>query len=344
MPVIIYIDMNSFFVSCHQVKNQELKDKPVVVSGDSRRAVVASASYEARKFSIRSGMPLYQAYNLCPTLVKINTDFKLYKNYSKKIFNFLAKKFSKLIEQCSIDEYCLDITDTYQSYGSTLNCAKKIQEEILKKFDLPCSIGISFNKVLAKMASKLEKPQGIAIVNHNNLKEKLYFLPIEKMNGIGPKTSIKLKTLNIYKIGDLVANTNYQALKEILGKRYLILINQAQGKTKETINLNSQKEYKSIGRDLTLEYDSNEEEILKAILKKLAHDVATNAKKRKFTGKTLVCGFKFNNKWTTKQCQLENPTNDEKTIYELSLILFDKIWKSEQLIRALRIAIKKSVN
>lgn len=337
MPVIIYIDMNSFFVSCHQIENSWMKNKPVVVSGTSRRAVVASASYEARKYNIKSAMPLYKAYELCPTLIKINTDFKLYQSYSQKLFKFLSKKYSKLIEQCSIDEFYLDITASYQKYGSALNCAQTIQQEIREKFDLPCSIGISFNKVLAKIASKLKKPEGITIINKKNLKTKLYVLPISEMTGIGPKTSNKLKKININYIGDLAINTNYEVLKEILGKRYETLIKQAQGKTDENVNLNRQAERKSVGRDQTLEYDSYDQEFLEKMLKKLAHDVAIRAQKQKFVGTTLVCGFKINR----KQCQLLDATNDKEIIYQTSLALFAQIWTHQQLVRALRIALKK---
>lgn len=344
MLVIIYIDMNSFFVSCHQAKDASLKNKPVVVSSDSRRAVVASASYEARQYGIHSAMPLYQAYHLCPTLIKINTDFQLYTTYSQKLLKFLSRKYSKLIEQCSIDEYCLDITDIYQKYGSTLKCAQKIQKDIKQKFDLPCSIGISFNKVLAKIASKLKKPEGISIINQKNLRTTLWPLPIAEMSGIGPKTSSKLKKLKINRIGDLATTTKYEQLKEILGKRYETLIQQAQGKTHETVNLNRQSERKSVGRDQTLEYDSDDQEFLQKMLKKLAHDVATRAQKRKFSGKTLVCGFKINRqKWKSKQCQLEHETNEEKIIYQTSVQLFNQIWANNQPVRALRIALKKSV-
>jgi len=340
MKAIIYIDMNSFFVSCHQVKNPNLKNKPVVVSGDSRRAVVCSASYEARKYNIKSAMPLYQAKILCPWLIKVNIEHELYAFCSAKIFSFLEKQFTTNIEICSIDEYCLDVTNIYRKYGSVLKCAQIIQKTIFNVFQLPCSIGISFTTFLAKMASKTNKPNGIFMIKPSELPTKIWLLPIQEMHGIGQKTAIKLKSININTIGELVIVDNYQLLKKVIGKKYLNFINQAQGKVLE-IPVASSKIIKSVGCDLTLEYDSSDEDFLKIQIKKMTKTVAQRASALSLVGRVIVFGFKVNSaRWMTKQISLQVYINNYETIFDTVIMLFSRIWKQQQ-IRALRISLKK---
>lgn len=340
MQIIIYIDMNAFFVSCHQVQNPSLKNKIVIVTTPSRRAVVCSASYKARKYNIKSGMPLYQVKNLCPQATYINVDHNLYIKYSKAILTFLKDNFTDRIERCSIDEYCLDVTNIYQQYGSFLQCAQTIQEQLQKLLFLPCSIGISFTKELAKIASKLKKPRGITSIMSEDIESVLFPLTIEKLNGIGPKTANKFIELNINTIGKLVNYNNQEELNSIFGKRYLTWINQAQGKSETKINFNSKILAKSIGRDITLEYDSNNEKYLKFILKKMTRQVVTYALKKEINIKTIVCGFKVDRShWITKQVSWIDEIDEEK-IYQLVLLLFNKIWKYPQEVRTLRVALR----
>lgn len=340
MPILVYIDMNAFFVSCHQAQNPKLKDKIVIVASPSRRAVVCSASYQAREYNIRSGMPLYQAKNLCPNATYLNVNRKLYVKYSQAILTFLKTNFTEMVEKCSIDEYCLDITDIYPQYGSPLSCAQAMQKQLLESLNLPCSIGISFTKELAKIASKLKKPQGIALIMQAGIESVLWPLAIDKLNGIGPKTTNKLITLNINTIGDLVNNHNQEILENNFGKRYWVWLKQAQGKTEATINFNDKKAVKSIGRDITLEYDSDDETYLQFILKKLTKQVVKQAMKKEVNIKTIVCGFKVDRShWRTKQVSWSQ-TIDEEEIYQIVLSLFAKIWNLSQEVRALRVALR----
>lgn len=342
MKIFVYVDMNAFFVSCHQLETPELENKPVVVSSNSRRAVICSASYETRKYGIKSAMPLFKARELCPELILIPVNFKLYQTYSNKIFIFLSTTFTNKIEQTSIDEYCLDITNIYQQYENIESCAEAIQNQLLTTLRLSCSIGVSFTKVLAKIASKLKKPAGISLIMPDNLKTVLYPLPIEEMIGIGPKTSAKLHELKINTIGDLALYEDGATLTAILGKRYFTLQARAQGIViEEDITINEEKKRKSVGRDYTLEYDSNHPQFLCLMLRKIAIEVANRMKKQEVAGKTILCGFKINrDRWISKQTQLKIPTNDPKIIYETSIRLFIQIWKYPQKIRALRIAVK----
>lgn len=340
MQLIIYIDINSFFVSCHQAKNTNLKNKNVIVASDSRRAVVVSASYPARKLGIKAGMPLYQTKNICPNAIYVKPDRNLYLSYSHKILNYLKNNFTNLVERCSIDEYCLDITNIYHKYGSPTQCAQVIQAQLLTILDLPCSIGISFTKQLAKIASKLKKPQGIAIIMPEDLATVLFPLTIENLNGIGPKTATKLKTFNINTINDLVNHQDELTLNAVFGKRYKVWIDQALGKTTAKVNFNHKTIEKSIGRDYTLEYDSNNLAYLTTILKNLVEQVMNKVNKKSFMGKTIVCGFKFDRShWTTKQMTIATPI-DKIVMYQTVLLLFNKIWKFPQNVRALRVALK----
>ncbi|WP_375315080.1 Y-family DNA polymerase [Spiroplasma endosymbiont of Tipula paludosa] len=344
MKVIFYIDMNAFFASCHQVIDPRIVSKPIVVSSQSRRAIVASANYEARKYNIKTAMPLYQAKALCPTLICININRKLYIEYSHKIFNLLVNNFTNKVEITSIDEYCLDATNIYLQYNNAFECAKAIQNNILNSLNLPCSIGISYNKFLAKMASKVNKPLGIFIFKPHNIKTKLWPLDIKELSGIGKKTTEKLKNININTIGDFANSTNNWALQEIIGKGYFVLQQIALGKTS---NINDQinfQEQKSISHDLTFEYDTENIDEIKQYLLDLTCKVVSRAKSNSLVGKIITFAFKTNRtQWTSKRISLTDYTNDIDTIYSSVLYLFETIWNYHS-IRAIRINLGKTVN
>ena len=155
MKVIFHIDMTAFFASCHEAENSELQNKAIVISNiSSKRAIIATANYKAREYGIKSAMPLYQAKQLCSNLIIIKPNFTLYYQYSQKIFEII-QKFSPLLEISSIDECFLDVTNSYLKYGSTKKMAQKIQNTIFQQLSLQCTIGISKNKFLAKMASSI---------------------------------------------------------------------------------------------------------------------------------------------------------------------------------------------
>lgn len=219
MRVIFLIDMNSFFVSCSIATNPSLKGKAIVIANSSRRAIVCAVSYEAKKLGIKVPMPLYQAKQIYLAVEIVAPDFKLYFKYSEKIFEFISLNYTKNIEVASIDECYIDVTEIYKNYPTIYQLANEMQKRIYQEIGIPSSIGISYNKFLAKMASELKKPMGITIIrDQQDAKNLIHPLVIEMMYGVSKQTAIKLKQLNINYIADLAKNNAYESLQPIFGK------------------------------------------------------------------------------------------------------------------------------
>ena len=202
--IILHIDLNAFFVRCEELKNPSLEGKPLIVGGDGRCGIVSTASYEARKKGIHSGMPTFQAKMLCKDLIICNCDFKTYELMSKEFFSYV-RTFSKIVEPMSIDECFVDITDSFRRDGKNdiLGYLHKIQDGLYNKTKLKCSIGVATTKFIAKMASDIKKPMGITIVRNKDIKSVIFPLPIKDYFGIGKKTYPKLEKIGIKTIGDL---------------------------------------------------------------------------------------------------------------------------------------------
>ena len=216
MQVIFHIDLNAFYASAEISRNPSLKGKPVVISGKSKRSIITTASYEARKYGIHSAMPLFQAKQLCKDLIILPADFELYHRLSNEFFTIIAS-YSEILEVASIDECYLDVTAIIQEKKiHPVVLAKDIQTKVYEQLNLQCSIGISPNKFLAKMASDMKKPMGITVLTRNNLKEVMWPLDIKDMFGIGKKTQPKLRAVGINTIGDLADYKNYDNYRVFL--------------------------------------------------------------------------------------------------------------------------------
>ena len=215
MQIIFHIDLNAFFASAEISQNPQLVGKPIVVCRESRRSIITTASYEARKYGIHSAMPLFQAKKLCPQLITVPPHFALYKTLSQEFFQIIST-FSKKLEVASIDECYVDMTEYIQEHHlQPYQVAQNIQKKVYNTLNLQCSIGIAPNKFLAKMASDMKKPMGITILTKRNFKEKLWHLPVGQMHGIGKKTVPKLEQHGIYTIGDLAKYENYEKIRTV---------------------------------------------------------------------------------------------------------------------------------
>lgn len=331
MQIIFHIDLNAFFASAEIAKNPKLKHKPVVICRDSKRAIITTASYEARKYGINSAMPLFKAKELCPSLITVPPHFELYKTLSQQFFEIVAQ-FSSQLEVASIDECYVDMTDyIIQQKIQPYNAALIIQKEVYKKLGLQCSIGIAPNKFLAKMASDMKKPMGITMITKQNYKKMIWNLPIDDMFGIGKKTAPKLKEIGIYTIGDLAQYKNYEYIRPIFGKNALLFYQKANGKDYSKINI-SHNELKSVGNSTTFEKDSNDEVFIKNVFKQLSNEVSMRAKKRNLVSNSISITIKFTReKSKTKQMIIDHYTNDYETIYATALLLFENIYQNEYL-------------
>ena len=201
--IIMHIDLNAFFATAEVIKDPSLEGKPLIVAGSSRRGIVSTASYEARKYGIHSAMPTYQAQRLCPGVIIRGGDFELYHRLSNKFFNYV-RNYTNIIEIASIDECYADMSECMKDVKDPVEYLKNLQNDLYEKTKLKCSIGLAPNKFLAKMASDMKKPMGITIIRKKDVKKILWPIKIKDMYGVGKKTFPRLERLGIKTIGDLV--------------------------------------------------------------------------------------------------------------------------------------------
>ncbi len=253
MRRILHIDMDAFFSSVEQKRHPELIGKPVIIGGGgdpTKRGVVSTASYEARKFGIHSAMPLRTAYNLCPNAIFLPVDYEEYSRVSKK-FKAVLEEFTQTIEDVGIDEVFLDISSINRPPE---DIAKEIKKRIKEETDLNCSIGIAPNKLLAKIASDLDKPDGLTIITEEDIEKRIWPLPVRKLWGVGPKTQTYLKEkMGIKTIGELATLPLERLLGE-LGQSYGNYLYEASRGIDESL-LVTHWEPKSISKETTFQRD-----------------------------------------------------------------------------------------
>lgn len=343
MQIIFHIDLNAFFANAEVSRQPSLKGKPLVISGNNRRSIVSTASYEARKYGIHSAMPLYQAKELCKNLIVKPVDFDLYRKLSNTFFELIAS-YSTVLEVASIDECYVDFTEYIKEHDiHPYILAVEIQRRVLQELKLPCSIGIAPNKFMAKMASDMKKPMGITILNKKNYKELLWPLDISAMFGIGQKTCPKLKNAGIMTIGDVADFKNYNKLRTIVGKNALLLYRKANGIDISKVKV-KKHEAKSIGNSTTLQYDTNDTDTLYDLLNKLSQNVSQRAKKNDLISNTIAITIKYTRfESISRQIIIDHYVNDYETILSNAKFLFDKNYDGRP-VRLLRVALYNTVN
>lgn len=322
--IILHIDMNCFFASCEIAENPELLKKPVVIAHDDpfQRSIVLTASYVARSYGIKTTMQVREAFQLCKDIIIIEPDMDLYVSYSEKFYQYLLT-ITKKVEMASIDEAYVDVSD-YQ--GNVVALADKIQNDLLKEYRLPCSIGIAPNKFLAKMASDMKKPLGITILRKRELNQYLWPLPLEQMHGVGKKTAPKLQSLGLKTIGDLANPKNLALMKQKLGNIYATSLHQrASGIDDSEVDYSGKVEVGSISNSHTFDRNIYEEKILKDTLKILVNTVANRLQKKNLKAYTIGLQLKYANfRQINRSQSLETPTNNESDIYKITEAILDE--------------------
>ena len=310
MRIIFHIDMNAFYANCEISQHPELRGKPIVICHNSKRSVVSTASYEARQFGISSAMPLFMAKEKCSDLIVVEPHFNLYHELSQKFFD-IVYTYSKKVEIASIDECYVDMSDYFTvTHAQPYVVAKEIQDRILSTLSLPCSIGISPNKFLSKMASDMKKPLGITIITQKNLKEVLWPVKVGDMYGIGKKTAPKLEEAGIKTIGDIANYDNYQTIRQFLGKNTLIYYNRANGRDLSPV-IYEDTDMKSIGHSTTFESDISDEDSLKEEFKKVCLTVSERASKHDMYSNCIVITLKYTRFHSvTRQMLVQDYIND----------------------------------
>lgn len=320
MPIIVHIDMNAFFASCEVKKNPSLKGKKVIICGKTKRSIVSAASYEAKKDGVYTTMPYFMAKERCPDGIFLNVDHSFYYQVSNEIFSYIRSKF-KIVEQTSIDECFIDMSKV--KIDNPNQFFRNFQKYIYETFHIPCSIGVSYNKFLAKMASDLKKPMGITFIKKADVPNIIWPLPIENMYGCGKATSKKLRELDINTIGDLI---KYQEIaKPILGNNFELFIQHAQGSGSSVLNTEYQ-DPKSIGNSFTLPYDTNDYDLIKSEIKRLAEHVSERLQTYQMIGYTITLTIKdYEFISHNKSKKMIAPSDDYDKIYLECLKLLDKL-------------------
>lgn len=331
--------MNAFFISCEMARNRGLKGKPAAVAGDpkNRSGIILAANYEARAYKVRTTMLIHEARKLCPDIILVPPDHELYDRKSREVMGILAR-YTPVIQQNSIDEAWLDMTGCETLFGEPHQAAGSIMSDILKELDLWCSIGISENKFLAKMASEMKKPKGITEVWQKDVKAKLWPLPVRDMYGIGKKTEQRLKELSIFTIGDL-AVFDEKLLVGSFGKYGRELHTLSNGIDPSPVTEHPQHDSKSVSRSTTLQKDTTDLEYAKSVLMRLSEEVGTEARHFSYKGRTISIVIKYGDfQAITRQKSVE-PTFLTKDIYRTGAALLQENWDGRRPVRLLGIGL-----
>lgn len=321
--MILLVDMDAFYASVHQAEDDSLKSRPVLIGGDTdkRRGVVTTASYEARARGVKPPMPLWKALQICPDGVVIPPDFSLYHRYSSKVMEILLK-YSPIVEQASIDEAYVDVEGSVLLFGSPETIAGKIKAEIFDSLGLRCSIGIGENKLLAKMAAEICKPDGLMVLKKEEVPDVLWPLPARELYGVGPKTADKLKTMGILTIGDL-ARMPERTARSSFGKYGLYLRNSARGEGSTQVDPKP-RQPKSVGQQTTLPKDVYSAEGVRAILRQQAVEVCRRLRRSELACTIVRVGIKdryFH--YYTRQRKLDEATSDPNLVHRTAMGLVE---------------------
>jgi len=310
---IIHIDMDAFFASVEQLDNPELRGKPIAVGGSGERSVVAAASYEARKFGVRSAMPSVIAKRLCPDLIFVKHNFARYTEVSASIHE-IFREYTDLIEPLSIDEAFLDVTEDKKRIGSATLIAKRIRNEIKSKTGLTASAGVSVNKFLAKIASDINKPDGLFLIKPEEAEKFIEELSVEKFYGIGKVTAQKMHKLGIHTGADL-KKWDLAALVRNFGKAGVFFYDIVRGIDERPVE--PDQERKSVGTELTYEKDLITRFEVIAELYKLEKELMERLEHSDTTGRTITLKVKFSDfRQITRSKTLQNFIRDFDTLHK----------------------------
>ena len=335
---IIHIDMDAFYASVEQRDNKELRGKPVIVGGSPEsRGVVATCSYEARKFGIHSAMPSKIAYVRCPHAIFVPPRFDVYHKLSYEIRE-IFKRYTDIIEPLSLDEAYLDVTENKKGIEYASVIAKRIKSEIYKEIGITSSAGVSYNKFLAKIASDYQKPNGLTVITPEKAQEFIDKLPIKKFFGIGKVTEKTLKMMGVNNGYDL-RNMDLIQLETIFKKKGYDMYNFARGIDHRPVKVS--RERKSVGAETTfisnVNFDSDE---LNEHIKEVVKDVYMRLNSLSKSGKTITVKVKYEDfQQVTKRHTLKTPIYTYEDILGNTNVLIEKIKDKNKQIRLIGVSI-----
>lgn len=312
---ILHVDMDAFYASVEQRDNPELKGKPVVVGGGSNRGVVAAASYEVRKFGVRSAMPISEARRRCPQLIRVAPRMSHYKAVSRQVFE-IFREYTPLVEGLSLDEAFLDVTASRALHGSAPDIAEAVKRAIFERTELTASVGVAENKLVAKIASDLDKPDGLVVVTAANRRAILDPLPVSVIPGIGKQTLAKLHAVDIRTIAELRVAPD-RSLEPIFGRYTQRTRERAAGIDKRPVV--SDRAEKSISAEETFDVDLSDRQHMDRELLALAETTARRLRKSQLQAGTIQVKIRRSDFQTfTRQKSLQPPASSTEQIFQVA--------------------------
>lgn len=333
---IIHIDMDAFFAAVEQRDHPDLRGKPIAVGGMSKRGVVAAASYEARKFGVRSAMPSATASRLCPELIFVRHNFEVYREVSYQIREIFFQ-YTDLVEPLSLDEAFLDVTQNHVGQPSATLIAEEIRKKIFQQTQLTASAGVSFNKFLAKVASDVNKPNGIKVIPPEESAEFLEKLPIERFFGVGKVTAKKMHQKGIRKGKDLKSHPE-EILTKWFGKSGRYFFHCVRGN--DTRPVNPERIRKSIGAERTFFENLDSVDQMKEKLGSISENLFRTIAKKKAFGRTITLKAKTPEfQIITRSKSFHQSVRTEEEFKRVVFELVDKHWKDFQTVRLLGVSV-----
>jgi DNA polymerase-4 len=333
IAAILHADLDAFYASVEQLDNPELRGKPIIVGGDGNRGVVAAASYEVRKYGVHSAMPTKQAMQLCPHAICVRPRFERYKAASKIVFE-VFHEFTPIVEGLSLDEAFLDVTASQAAFGSAASIAREIKARILARTGLTASVGVAPNKLVAKIASDLRKPDGLVSVTPDDVQSVLDPLSIRKLFGIGNKTAPQLEDIGIRTLGDLRAASEAQ-LQPVFGRYASRIRARAAGIDDRPVIADWDE--KQISAEETFDIDLTDRKRIHGELARLADRMAVRLRNAGWLAGCVVVKIRRKDfKTYTRQATLRPLTNETKPLVAIAEALLDE-WLAEQPRAAVRL-------
>jgi len=337
---IIHLDLDAFFASVEIRENPELAGKPVLIGGHPEgRGVVAAASYAARAFGVRSAMPMSRALRLCPGAVILPARFSLYSDYSRRVMEIL-RRTAPLVQQTSIDEAYLDVTDLAPTWEAAVELARQLQRQVRDEVGLSASLGVASNKLIAKVASDHDKPGGLTVVPPGQEATFLAPLPVRVLWGVGPVMAGKLAELGVTTVGDL-ARLPEESLSQRFGKKHgRSLSRQALGMDRSQVV--TERQIKSVSQERTFRRDVVDPQVLREQLNKMSERVARRLSRNELVASTIGIKLRYSDFTTlTRQMSLAVPTDDERVISQAASTLLDRTWRRGHPVRLLGVSARR---
>ena len=319
MRHILHADFDAFYASVEQLDNPALRGKPLAVGGSPEsRGVVAAASYEAREFGVRSAMPMRTAFNICPGLIRVGARFARYREVSRQVMD-IFNDVTPLVEPQSLDEAYLDITDEVSAERTAEDLARSLKQRVKRELGLTISVGVGSSKSVAKIASDLDKPDGLTVVPPSTETSFLAPLPVGKLPGVGPKTQERLASEGVVTVGDLAARPD-EWLTSRFGRNGAYMKRLATGQDDRPVE--TSRDTKSVSSETTLIRDTGDPEALQELVNRLSQDVSRSLERRDLWGRTVKVKLRLSDFTTfTRQVTLSETVQASDQIAEAAGVL-----------------------